>query len=121
MTENPTRRDLMKPVQLLGFAFIAALFAGIVTLVSMGAFQAPRLVPEGAMDPQLKAWAVAGVVAGITFIVTLVSIALLMLAVDPAQIAKPLDRPVLMRDEDTDAAAGGPAGGTDDPASPRGH
>ena len=37
--DKPTRRDLMKPVQLLGLAFGAALFAGIVTLVSMGFFQ----------------------------------------------------------------------------------
>ena len=114
---NPTRRDLLKPVQLLGFAFLAALFAGIVTLVSMGVFQEPRFVPAGEMDPQLKAWMVAGVVAGITFIVTLVSIALLMLAVDPAQVAKTVDRPVLLRDEDADA----PADGADGPASPRGH
>ncbi|MBM3716691.1 MAG: amino acid transporter, partial [Actinobacteria bacterium] len=39
MTDKPTRRDLMKPVQLLGLAFVAALFAGGVTLVSMGFFQ----------------------------------------------------------------------------------
>ena len=37
--DKPTRRDLMKPVQLLGLAFGAALFAGVVTLVSMGFFQ----------------------------------------------------------------------------------
>ena len=37
--DRPTRRDLMKPVQLLGLAFGAALFAGVVTLVSMGFFQ----------------------------------------------------------------------------------
>ena len=37
--DRPTRRDLMKPLQLLGLAFAAALFAGIVTLVSMGFFQ----------------------------------------------------------------------------------
>ena len=37
--DKPTRRDLMKPIQLLGLAFGAALFTGIVTLVSMGFFQ----------------------------------------------------------------------------------
>ena len=37
--DRPSRRDLMKPLQLLGLAFGAAAFAGIVTLVSMGFFQ----------------------------------------------------------------------------------
>ena len=36
---RPTRRDLMKPVQLLGFGFAAAAFGGLITLVSMGFFQ----------------------------------------------------------------------------------
>ena len=39
MTDKPSRREIMRPVQLLGLAFAAALFAGIVTLVSMGFFQ----------------------------------------------------------------------------------
>ena len=30
MTDKPTRRDLMRPAQLLGIAFGAALFAGVV-------------------------------------------------------------------------------------------
>jgi len=39
MTEkNPTRRDLMKPVHLLGWSFAAAVFAGFVTAMAMGAF-----------------------------------------------------------------------------------
>ncbi|MEG9492936.1 MAG: hypothetical protein MIJ73_09095 [Microbacterium aurum] len=37
--QRPTRRDLLKPVQLLGFAFAAAAFGGIIALVSMGFFQ----------------------------------------------------------------------------------
>ena len=65
----------------------------------------------------------AGIVAGITFIVTTVTIALLMLAVDPAQISKTVDRPVLMRDQDVDPATGGsPARGDDSPNGlSRGH
>ena len=63
--DKPTRRDLMKPVQLLGLAFGAALFAGIVTLVSMGFFQ--RRSPEQAQ----AALQLALIVAGITFIVVL--------------------------------------------------
>lgn len=101
-----TRRDLMKPVQLLGLAFGAAVFAGIVTAVSMGVFQQR-------FDGQWqKALVVAGVVAGITFIVVLVGLALMILAVDPAQVTKQVDRPVLLPDEpddatDPDAAASG--------------
>ncbi|MET0734246.1 MAG: amino acid transporter [Microbacterium sp.] len=107
MTDRPTRRDLMKPVQLLGLAFGSALFAGVVTLISMGFFQ-QRF--EGQSE---RALVVAAVVAGITFIVVLVVVALLLLAVDPAQVTKPVDRPVLIeKDEknaDPDAAASGDA------------
>jgi hypothetical protein len=111
---RPTRRDLMKPAQLLGLAFAAAVFGGVITLVSMGVFQAPRPVPEGELDPQLKAWMVAGVVAGIVFIVTLVTIALLLLAVDPAQLSKQVDRPVLIApDDETDGTDAGSGTGTD--------
>lgn len=100
MTDKPTRRQLMRPVQLLGLAFIAAVFAFVVTLVSMGFFQ--QRFPGQAEH----ALVVAGVVAGITFIVVLVVIALLILAVDPAQITKTIDRPVLLPpEEETDAAA----------------
>lgn len=104
---RPSRRDLMKPAQLLGLAFAAAVFGGVITLVSMGVFQDARPVAAGELHPHLKAWIVAGVVAGIVFIVTLVTIALLLLAVDPAQLAKQVDRPVLMPDDD-DPASGTP-------------
>ena len=87
MTDKPTRRDLLKPVQLLGLAFAAAAFAGIVALVAMGFFQA---LP--AEDHQ-RAIVVALVVAGVSFIATLLIVALLLLAVDPAEMEKPIDRP----------------------------
>jgi hypothetical protein len=105
--QKPTRRDLLKPVQLLGLAFGAAVFAGIVTLVSMGFFQ--QRSPEQAPS----AVRLALIVAGITFIVVLVVVALLILAVDPAQVTKQVDRPVLYDDpEPTDpASAGGPTSG----------
>ncbi|GAA3637927.1 hypothetical protein GCM10022200_21640 [Microbacterium awajiense] len=94
MTEHkPSRRDLLRPVQLLALAFGAAVFAGIVTLVTMGFFQ-NRTSDEGT-----RAIVVALVVAGITFIAVLVIVALLLLAVDPAQIAKPVDRAVLLDPE----------------------
>lgn len=98
---RPTRREIMRPAQLIGLAFVAALFSGGVTLVSMGAFQA---IP--AEDVQ-RAIVVALIVAGVAFIATLVIIALLMLAVDPAQVSKKVDRPVLYPDEpDADPTAG---------------
>jgi len=94
VTDRPTRRDLMKPVQLLGLAFISALFAGIVTLVSMGFFQSK---PGDQIE---RALVIAAIAAGVTFIVVLVVVALLLLAVDPAQVGKTLDRPVLLPPED---------------------
>jgi Na+/melibiose symporter-like transporter len=112
MTDKPTRRDLMKPVQLLGLAFVAAAFAGIVTLVSMGFFQ-NRVAGQSA-----HALVIGGIVAGITFIVTLVVIALLVLAVDPAQMTKTIDGPVLLPKKKADAADQSEASGPDD--APRG-
>jgi len=95
-----TRRDLLKPVQLLGFAFGAAAFAGIITLLSMGFFQDI----DGADREHVVI--VSLVVAGIAFIATLVGIALLMLAVDPAQVTKQVDRAVLL-DKGEDAGEPG--------------
>jgi hypothetical protein len=94
--DKPTRRDLMKPVQLLGLAFGSAVFAGVVTLVSMGFFQ--RRSPEQAP----AALQLALIVAGVTFIVVLVMVALMLLAVDPAQVKKQIDRPVLLPREQPD-------------------
>ncbi|MFG6492583.1 amino acid transporter [Microbacterium sp. P03] len=90
-TPKPTtRRDLMKPVQLLAFAFGAALFAGVVTLISMGFFQ------QREAGQSERALVVGAIVFGVTFIVVLVGLALMLLAVDPAQVTKGLDRPVLL-------------------------
>jgi hypothetical protein len=108
--DRPTRRDLMKPVQLLGLAFGSALFAGVVTLISMGFFQ--QRSPEQAP----AALQLALIVAGVTFIVVLVMLALLLLAVDPAQVKKQIDRPVLLPDEgDAGANPDAAAPGTDRP------
>ncbi|GAB3603333.1 amino acid transporter [Microbacterium aureliae] len=106
MTDRPTRRDLMKPVQLIGLAFAAAAFAGVVTLVSMGFFQG------GSAEQMQNAVVLALVVGGISFIAVLLIMALLLLAVDPAQVAKTIDRPVLLPDEktgegETDAGSAG--------------
>lgn len=95
--DRPTRRDLMKPVQLLGLAFGAAAFAGIVTLVSMGFFQA------GGPEKTQPALVLALIIAGVTFIAVLLIVSLLLLAVDPAQVTKTVDKPVLLPDQDDDA------------------
>ncbi|MFB7892017.1 amino acid transporter [Microbacterium sp. NPDC056044] len=94
--ESPTRRDLMKPLQLLGLAFAAALFAGIVTLVSMGFFQ------QRAPGEAERAVVMALIIAGVSFIAVLLIVSLLLLAVDPAQVTKQIDRPVLFDDDDSD-------------------
>lgn len=102
MTDKPTtRKDLMKPVQLLGLAFVAALFAGFVTLMSMGFFQSRPA------DQIQNALIVALVAAGATFIVVLVSVALMLLAVDPAKVTATVDRPLLLPKDAPDATTPG--------------
>lgn len=109
MSDKPTRRDLMKPVQLLGLAFVAAVFAGIVTLVTMGFFQSKPA------DQTANALVVAAIVAGVTFIAVLVIVALLLLAVDPSQVTKGVDRPVLLPPEDETPADGDTPSGPSTP------
>ncbi len=97
MSDKTSRRELMRPVQLLGLAFGAALFAGLVTLVSMGFFQ--QVAPNQAST----ALVVAGIVAGVTFVTTLVVLALLLLAVNPADFTGEMNRPVLLPEDDAPA------------------
>jgi len=108
---KPTRRDLMKPVQLLGLAFGAALFAGFTTLMSMGFFQTRPA------DEIQRALVVGLVAAGVTFIVVLVTVALLLLVVDPAKVTTTVDRPLLLPKETPDAAAPEAAGTPEAPRS----
>lgn len=107
MTDKTRRRDLMRPVQLLGIAFVAAAFAGLVTAMAMGAWQA---IPG---EDVARAWAVAGIVAGITFIAMLLILSLLLLAIDPAEVQKPVDRPVLLREEPRDGDTTDDTAGSD--------
>ena len=108
--ESPTRRDLLKPLQLLGMAFGAAVFAGVVTLVSMGFFQ------QRSPDQASHAIVAALVIAGVSFIAVLLVVSLLLLAVDPAQITKQIDKPVLLPDEPEKPAVEKPAAG-DEPGA----
>jgi hypothetical protein len=100
----------MRPVQLLGIAFVCAVFAAVVTFVSTGGFQAAVGV---------LALPLTGIVGGITFIAVLLGLSLLLLAVDPAQVQKPIDRAVLLDDEPEAGVDGAPkpAPGTDAPRS----
>ncbi|MFT4235429.1 MAG: amino acid transporter [Microbacterium sp.] len=99
MTDKPTRRALMRPVQLLGVAFVCAAFAFFVTSLSMGAFQ-----DHPAADIA-RAWTVGGIVAGVVFIAVLLITALLLLVVDPSDVGGTVDRPVLLPPEDEDPDA----------------
>lgn len=103
----------MKPIQLLGLALAAAVFAGVVTLVSMGFFQ-----QKPAEEAQQAA--IGAIIAfGITFIAVLVILALLLLAVNPADVQKTIDRPVLYDPVDEgDASSNGDAAGGDDKPRP---
>lgn len=112
--DKPTRREILRPLHLLGIALACGLFAGFVTLISTGAFterviDALRKGTYSGLGP----WTLALIVAGSAFIVTLLGLAMLMLAVDPAQMAKPVDRPVLYDAKgDVTATAEGTEGAT---------
>ncbi len=109
--DKPTRRQLLRPLHLLGIALACGVFAMLVTLVSTGAFteRVNMAISTGTYEG-LTPVVLGLVVGGISFIATLLILAMLILAVDPAQVAKPVDRPVLWaKDEDTENGADGSA------------
>jgi membrane protein implicated in regulation of membrane protease activity len=69
MTE-PSRRDRFRPAELIGLSLVIAVFGGLVTLMST------------------RDLALALIVFGIIFILTLVTIALLVMAVKPDDAEK---------------------------------
>jgi amino acid transporter len=101
--EKPTRRDILRPLHLLGIALGCGIFAAVVTLVSTGAFTARvnNAIASGSYDG-LTPIALGLVVGGGAFIVTLLFLAMLILVVDPADVAKTVDRPVLFDPETSD-------------------
>ncbi|WP_424936936.1 MULTISPECIES: hypothetical protein [Bacteria] len=112
--DKPTRREILRPLHLLGIALACGLFAGFVTLISTGAFT-ERVIDalQKGTYSGLGPWTLALIVAGSAFIVTLLGLAMLMLAVDPAQMVKPVDRPVLYDAKgDVTATAEGAEGAT---------
>jgi hypothetical protein len=67
---QPSRRDILKPVELLAFAAVAGIFTGLIVL----------------MSTRDIAFALIGL--GVAFIVTLVGIAMFALSVKPGDLEK---------------------------------
>ncbi len=113
MTEKTRRRDLFRPLQLVGLSLLCGLFAGVVTLIATGAFtdKVMRMVDKGTYGA-IPPWNLAFIVTGGIFIAALLILSILILAVDPSDFTKPHDRPVLYDDdaESADAAVAGAAG-----------
>lgn len=111
--EKPTRSDILRPLHLLGIALACGIFAAIVTLVSTGAFTARvnAAIANGTYEG-LTPIALGLVVGGGAFIVTLLILAMLMLVVDPADVTKTVDRPVLYDPETPDEPDAGATGRT---------
>jgi amino acid transporter len=94
--QKPSRRDILRPLHLLAIALGCGIFAMVVTLVSTGAFTARvnNAIASGTYEG-LTPVVLGLVVGGGAFIVTLLLLAMLMLAVDPAEVTKTVERPVL--------------------------
>lgn len=94
--QKPTRRDILRPLHLLGIALGCGVFAMVVTMVSTGAFTAKvnAAIANGTYQ-DLPPVTLGLVVGGGAFIVTLLILAMLILVVDPADVTKTIDRPVL--------------------------
>lgn len=120
MTEKTRRRDLFRPLQLVGLSLLCGIFAGFVTVIATGAFtqKVMRMVDKGTYAG-IPPWNLAFIVTGVIFIASLLILSILILAVDPADFTKPHDRPVLY-DKVDDAAAAGAAAGASGAASDAG-
>lgn len=123
--QKPTRREILRPLHLVGIALVCGIFGMVVTLVSTGAFttRVNRAIAQGTYEG-LTPVALGLVVGGASFIITLLGLAMLMLAVDPADVTKRVDRPVLFDAESpadapaTPAAAASDADAAADAAAP---
>lgn len=91
----------MRPLHLLLIALGAGVFTMIVTTIATGGFteKVNDLLVSGDYDglPPLILGLVMG---GIVFIVTLLVISMLLLAINPSEVTKQVDRPVLLDSED---------------------
>jgi len=111
------RRELLRPLHLLGIALACGVFAAIVTLVSTGAFtsRVNASIASGTYQG-LTPIGLGLVIGGGAFIVTLLIMSMLILAVDPRQYeTETIDRPVLYDEKSGDQPATGETGA--DPAN----
>jgi hypothetical protein len=98
---GPSRRERLKPLELVGMAAVLGVFAGLIT------FGGTRELP------------LASIFAGIAFIAALLVLAMLALAAGGP--TEEVDRPVLDRNDGVPEATDGPTGGTaasEGPAAP---
>lgn len=118
--KNSNRRELLRPLHLLGIALVCGVFAAVVTLVSTGAFtsRVNNAIASGSYEG-LTPIGLGLVVGGGAFIVTLLILSMLILAVDPRQYEnETIDRPVLLDgDSEEPPSAASPEPG--DPAAPK--
>lgn len=98
--KKATRRELLRPLHLLGIAAGAGLFAAVVTAISTGAFteRVGEALAAGAYEG-MPPVVLGLVVGGIAFIATLLVLSILLLAVNPADVTRRIDRPVLLPGE----------------------
>lgn len=98
--QKPTRSDILRPLHLVGLALAAGVFGAVVTLVSTGAFteRVNLAIAKGSYEG-LTPVALGLVVGGASFIVTLLGLAMLMLAVNPSDVTKKIDHGVLLDSE----------------------
>ena len=98
--KKSTRRELLRPLHLLGIALAAGVFAAVVTLVSTGAFtsRVNSAIANGTYTG-LTPIMLGVIVGGGAFIVTLLVMSMLILAVDPRDYeSDTIERPVLYDD-----------------------
>lgn len=98
--QKPTRSEILRPLHLVGIALACGIFAMVVTLFSTGAFtdRVNLSIAKGTYEG-LTPLGLSLVIGGGAFIVTLLSLAMLMLAVDPADVTKKVDHGVLLDKE----------------------
>ncbi|MDT0157880.1 hypothetical protein Q9R19_09620 [Microbacterium sp. ARD32] len=116
--QKPTRREILRPLHLLGIALACGVFAMLVTIFSTGGFtsRVRRAIANGTYH-DLPPVTLGLVIGGISFIVTLLLLAMLMLAVNPSDVTKTIDKPVLLEPKQkrsrgsADAASADAAGG----------
>lgn len=70
--QGPSRHDRLRPLELVGFAGVLALFTGLVVFYVIQGWQSAY------------GWTFAGVSAGVVFIIVLITVALLGLGAKPS-------------------------------------